>query len=177
MRRRRAEAAAGGRNGRHIAIDGKTVRGAVQPAAPARTCSPPTTSPPAPCSARTTSTENERDHLLVPLLNAILEGHDSAPADDSSDGDGDNDRHSDEKGGEEEGREGQELIIVTADVMIPRPGTWKRERRRNGRMLILKDNEPGLYAAADAHIWEDVPPARHQRSEPRPEISPHHLRH
>ena len=45
-------------------------------------------------------------------------------------------------------------------------------------MLILKDNQPGLYAAADAHIWEDEPVLHAtSRSQPRPARSPHHPRH
>src|SRR5208283_5263473 len=74
---------------------------------------------------------------------------------------GDNDRHSDgdEEGeGEGEGREGQELIIVTADAMHTQTGHVEAMNAAGiGWMLILKDNQPGLYAAADAHIWEDEP--------------------
>ena len=55
-------------------------------------------------------------------------------------------------------REGQELIIVTADAMHTQTGHVEAMNAAGiGWMLILKDNQPGLYAAADAHIWEDEP--------------------
>lgn len=157
----RAEAAAGRLNWRHIAIDGKTVRGAVQPGGtrPHLLAAYDVTAG-AVLGQDDVNAKTNEITCFVPLLNAILAGRDGAPADDSSDGD--NDRHSDGDdgggGGEEEGREGQELIIVTADAMHTQTGHVEAMNAASiGWMLILKDNQPGLYAAADAHIWEDEP--------------------
>ena len=155
----RAEAAAGRLNWRHIAIDGKTVRGAVQPGSTRQhLLAAYDVTAGAVLGHDDVYAKTNEITCFVPLLNAILAGHDGAPANDSSDGDGDNDRHSDKKGGEEEGREGQELIIVTADAMHTQTGHVEAMNAAGiGWMLILKDNQPGLYAAADAHIWEDEP--------------------
>ena len=81
----RAEAAAGRLNWRHIAIDGKTVRGAVQPGGtrPHLLAAYDVTA----CAALGQDEVNVKTNEItcfVPRLNAILAGHDGAPADDSN---------------------------------------------------------------------------------------------
>ena len=122
----RAEAAAGRLNWRHIAIDGKTVRGAVQPGGtrPHLLAAYDVTAG-AVLGQERRQRENQRDHLLRPPPERHPRRPRRYPANDSSDGD--NHRHSDGGGGgggeeEEEGREGQELIIVTADAMHTQTG-------------------------------------------------------
>ena len=129
-------------------------------AAPARTCSPPSdVHRRAVLGQDDVNAKTNEITCFVPLLNAILAGHDGARADDSSDGDGDNDRHSDEKGGEEEGREGQELIIVTADAMHNQTGHVEAMNAAGiGWMLIAQETTShGLYAAADATSGKTSP--------------------
>jgi predicted transposase YbfD/YdcC len=144
----RAEAAAGRLNWPHIAIDGKTVRGAARPDG-----TRPHLLSAYDVTAGTVLGQDEADGktseitCFAPLLNAILTRPRSD--DDSHDDDDDHDDSSEEE---------EELVVVTADALrtqarhveaMNAPGiSW---------MLILKDNQPGLYAAADAHPWEDEP--------------------
>ncbi len=61
----------------------------------------------------------------------------------------------DEGGG---GGGGGELVIVTADAMHTQEEHVKAMNALGvAWMLILKDNQPDLYAAADAHPWENEP--------------------
>jgi len=149
----RAEAAAGRLNWRHIAVDGKTVRGAVQPDG---------TRPHLLAGYDvTTGTVLGQDSVhaktneitcFVPLLHAILNGR-GTPA--SNDSNGTSDGTSTSEGeGEGEG----ELVILTADAMHTQAGHVTAMNALNiGWILTLKDNQPGLYAAADAHPWHDEP--------------------
>src|SRR5271166_109236 len=86
---------------------------------------------------------------FVPLLHAILDSP-RASSDSSPDGDRD--------GNGEEGEEGEELVIVTADALHTQAGHVEAMNKlRVGWILDLKDNQPGLYALADAHPWGDEP--------------------
>ena len=59
---------------------------------------------------------------------------------------------------EEEEEEEEELVIVTADAMHTQEEHVKAMNALGvAWMLILKDNQPDLYAAADAHPWENEP--------------------
>ena len=163
----RGEAAAGRLNWRHIAIDGKTLRGAARP-------------------------DGTRPHLLsaydvtegtvlgqedvdgktneitcfVPLLGAILTHPRHQDSDGSSTGgEGEEEEEGGEgegEGGEEEEEEGGggggELIVMTADAMHTQTGHVKAMNALGiGWILTLKDNQPGMYAAASAHPWEHEP--------------------
>ena len=162
----RQEAAAGRLKWRHIAIDGKTVRGAVQPGG---------TQPHLLAACDVTAgtvlgkmdvdTKTNEITCFVPLLQAILDGRgDDGGSDDASrdsdDADGSDDGGEDggDCGGGGEGEEGGELIIVTADAMHTQAGHVKAMNEHQiGWILTLKDNQPGLYALADAHPWQDEP--------------------
>jgi predicted transposase YbfD/YdcC len=156
----RAEAAAGRLNWRHIAVDGKTVRGAARPDG-----TRPHLLSAYDVTAGTVLGQDEVDGktneitCFVPLLNAILthprhndrsDGHDAS----HDDGDGGGGGSSSEGEGEGEG----ELIVVTADAMHTQAGHVEAMNALGiGWILILKDNQPGMYAAASAHPWEDEP--------------------
>lgn len=59
---------------------------------------------------------------------------------------------------DEGGGGGGELVIVTADAMHTQEEHVKAMNALGvAWMLILKDNQPDLYAAADAHPWENEP--------------------
>ncbi len=59
---------------------------------------------------------------------------------------------------EEEESGDQELVIVTADAMHTQAGHVEAMNALGvAWILTLKDNQPGLYAAADAWNWEDEP--------------------
>ena len=157
----RAEAAAGRLNWRHIAVDGKTVRGAVQHDG---------TRPHLLAGYDvTTGTVLGQDSVhaktneitcFVPLLHAILNGR-STPA-----SNGPQQRHQRRQQHQREEKEKEsELVILTADAMHTQAGHVTAMNALSiGWILTLKDNQPGLYAAADAHPWHDepccTPPAR-----------------
>jgi predicted transposase YbfD/YdcC len=147
----RAEASAGRLNWRHIAIDGKTVRGAVRPdgTQPHLLAAYDVTAGTVLGQADVEAKTNEIT-CFVPLLHAIL---DSPRASSDSSSDGDRDADSD---GEEE--EEEELVIVTAGALHTQAGHVEAMNKlRAGWILDLKDNQPGLYALADAHPWGDEP--------------------
>jgi predicted transposase YbfD/YdcC len=163
----RAEAAAGRLNWRHIAIDGKTVRGAVRPDG-----TRPHLLAAWDVSAGTVLGQDEVDGktneitCFVPLLNAILthpRHNDRSDSDDGNDasGHGDSDSSGESAGsseGEGEGEGEGELVVVTADALHTQAGHVEAMNALGiGWILILKDNQPGLYAAASAHPWEDEP--------------------
>ena len=155
----RAEAAAGRLNWRHIAIDGKTVRGAVRPdgTQPHLLAAYDVTAGTVLGQASVGAKTNEIT-CFVPLLHAILDSPRASSPGHDGDGDGD-DAGAGEEGeeGEEEG-EGEELVIVTADALHTQAGHVEAMNKlRIGWILDLKDNQPGLYALADAHPWHDEP--------------------
>jgi predicted transposase YbfD/YdcC len=140
----RAEAAAGRLSWRHIAIDGKTLRGAVRPdgTRPHLLSAFDVTAGTVLGQADVDGKTNEIT-CFVPLLNAILASprhHDPSDSSSSS-GSGDG-----------------ELIIMTADALHTQAGHVEAMNTHGiGWILTLKDNQPGLYAAADAHRWETEP--------------------
>ena len=149
----RAEAAAGRLDWRHIAIDGKTVRGAVRPdgTQPHLLAAYDVTAGTVLGQADVEAKTNEIT-CFVPLLHAILDspraGSDGRPDHHDDDGDG---------AGEGEG-EGEELVIVTADALHTQAGHVEAMNELGvGWILDLKDNQPGLYALADAHPWDREP--------------------
>ncbi len=157
----RAEAAAGRLNWRHIAIDGKTVRGAVRPdgTQPHLLAACDVTAGTVLGQADVEAKTNEIT-CFVPLLHAILS---SPRASSSAAGDGDRDRDGD-AGNDGDGKEAaaaeeeEELVIVTADALHTQAGHVEAMNKlRIGWILDLKDNQPGLYALADAHPWHDEP--------------------
>src|SRR5271165_6762868 len=124
----RAETAAGRLRWRwrHIAVDGKTVRGARDGG-------------------------QDAPHLLsaYDVTAGTVLGQDSVGA-----GDGGPGPARSEGEGEGEG----ELVIVSADAMHTQTGHVEAMNALSvAWMLILKDNQPGAYAAADAHPWEHEP--------------------
>ena len=146
----RAEAAAGRLNWRHIAIDGKTVRGAVRPdgTQPHLLAAYDVTAGTVLGQADVEAKTNEIT-CFVPLLHAILDSP-RASSDGSPDHDGDG-------AGPGSGDE-EELVIVTADALHTQAGHVEAMNKlRVGWILDLKDNQPGLYALADAHPWDDEP--------------------
>ena len=154
----RAEAAAGRLNWRHIAVDGKTVRGAIQPdgTQPHLLAAYDVTAGTVLGQSSVGAKTNEIT-CFVPLLHAILDSP-RASNDGSRDHDGDGDGdHGDAAGaGEEEGEE--ELVIVTADALHTQAGHVEAMNKlRVSWILDLKDNQPGLYVLADAHPWNDEP--------------------
>ena len=149
----RAEASAGRLDWRHIAIDGKTVRGAVRPdgTQPHLLAAYEVTAGTVLGQADVEAKTNEIT-CFVPLLHAIL---DSPRASSDSSPDGDRDADGDGNGEEEEE---EELVIVTADALHTQAGHVEAMNKlRVGWILDLKDNQPGLYALADAHPWGDEP--------------------
>ncbi|MGH3182588.1 MAG: transposase family protein, partial [Streptosporangiaceae bacterium] len=160
----RAEAAAGRLRWRwrHIAIDGKTLRGARdgENAAP-HLLSAYDVNAGAVLGQDSVGAKTNEITCFVPLLHAILDGrgrrgHDQAGTGSHDDGAGSPGpaRREGEREGEGEG----ELVIVTADAMHTQTGHVEAMNAAGvAWMLILKDNQPGAYAAADAHPWEDGP--------------------
>ncbi len=167
----RAEAIAGRLNWRHIAIDGKTVRGARQPdgARPHLLAAYDVTEGTV-LGQDSVGVKANEITCFVPLLKAILDSprssrnnNDDGRSDSSGDGDDDDDgSHPEDNSttataaGEGEG-EGP-LVILTADAMHTQAG-HVREMNILGIkwLLTLKDNQPGMYALADAHPWDDEP--------------------
>jgi predicted transposase YbfD/YdcC/uncharacterized membrane protein YgcG len=153
----RAEAAAGRLNWRHIAIDGKTVRGAARPdgTRPHLLSAYDVTAGTVLGQDEVHSKTNEIT-CFVPLLSAILthpRHNDSGDSSDSSSGDS-----SEREGGGGGGGGGGELVVVTADALHTQAGHVEAMNTLGiSWILILKDNQPGLYAAASAHPWEDEP--------------------
>jgi len=166
----RAEAAAGRLNWRHIAIDGKTVRGAVRPdgTRPHLLAAFDVTAGTVLGQADVEAKTNEIT-CFVPLLQAILDGRGRRArgrGDDEasgSDGDGAEEGYAaggagGRGGGGGGGEEEEELVIVTADALHTQAGHVEAMNElRIGWILDLKDNQPGLYALADAHPWHDEP--------------------
>jgi predicted transposase YbfD/YdcC len=176
----RAEAAAGRLDWRHIAVDGKTVRGARDGDGKA-----PHLLSAYEVRGGIVLGQDEVDGktneitCFVPLLQAILDGrarrghHDGSAADDGGNDDetsarrDGHDRTSPHpaprqpQGPGEPGRKGEEeeeLVVVTADAMHTQENHVKAMNAlRIGWILTLKDNQPGLYAAADAHPWQNEP--------------------
>ena len=147
----RAEAAAGRLNWRHIAIDGKTVRGARDGGgkAPHLLAAYDVTEGTILGQDSVAAKTNEIS-CFVPLLESILT-HPRSNGDCSPDG------NSPDGSGAEEG-EGEELVIVTADAMHTQAGHVEAMNDLGvAWMLILKDNQPGMYDAASAWNWEDEP--------------------
>jgi len=148
----RAEAAAGRLNWRHIAIDGKTVRGAVRPdgTQPHLLAAFDVTAGTVLGQADVQAKTNEIT-CFVPLLHAILtspRASSTAASDGSHDGDGDGDGAGDE----------EELVIVSADALHTQAGHVEAMNKLGVSWILdLKDNQPGLYALADAHPWRDEP--------------------
>src|SRR5216683_1980554 len=94
---------------------------------------------------------------FVPLLHAIL-SNPRASNDGSPDHDHDHDHDGDGDEAGEGAGEGEELVIVTADALHTQAGHVEAMNKlRIGWILDLKDNQPGLYALADAHPWHDEP--------------------
>ncbi len=156
----RQEAAAGRLNWRHIAVDGKTVRGAVRPdgTQPHLLAAYDVTAGTVLGQADVEAKTNEIT-CFVPLLHAIL-SNPRASNDGSPDHDHDHDHDGDGDGDEagEGAGEGEELVIVTADALHTQAGHVEAMNKlRIGWILDLKDNQPGLYALADAHPWHDEP--------------------
>ena len=162
----RAEAAAGRLNWRHIAVDGKTVRGARDGdgKAPHLLAAYDVTAGTVLGQDSVDAKTNEIT-CFVPLLQAILDGR-ARPGHDASGGSdpGDSDQNDPGTGSSQQSKEKEkekekrELVIVTADAMHTQEAhVTAMNALRIGWMLILKDNQPGLYAAADAHPWENEP--------------------
>jgi len=174
----RAEAAAGRLRWRwrHIAVDGKTVRGAKDDGGKApHLLSAYDVTAGAVLGQDGVDGKTNEISCFVPLLEAILasprarRGHgppaagpgtDDGGDDVSSGGDPVQARSSEAAaggggGGEEEE---EELVIVTADAMHTQTGHVEAMNALGvAWMLILKDNQPGAYAAADAGPWENEP--------------------
>ena len=151
----RAEAAAGRLNWRHIAIDGKTVRGAVRPdgTQPHLLAAYDVTAGTVLGQASVGAKTNEIT-CFVPLLHAILD----SPRASSPGHDGDGDGDGDDAGAGAGAGAGAELVIVTADALHTQAGHVEAMNKlRIGWILDLKDNQPGLYALADAHPWHEEP--------------------
>ena len=154
----RAEAAAGRLDWRHIAVDGKTMRGAARPDG-----TRPHLLSAYDVSAGTVLGQAEVDGktneitCFVRLLQAILDGRGAVRG---SDGSGHGSAQAAAAAAEEEEEESgdQELVIVTADAMHTQAGHVEAMNALGVAWnLTLKDNQPGLYAAADAWNWEDEP--------------------
>ncbi len=156
----RQEASAGRLNWRHIAIDGKTVRGAVRPdgTQPHLLAAYDVTAGTVLGQASVGAKTNEIT-CFVPLLHAILDSPRASSPDHDHDGDGDGDGDDAGAGaGAGAGEEGEELVIVTADALHTQAGHVEAMNKlRVGWILDLKGNQPGLYALADAHPWGDEP--------------------
>jgi predicted transposase YbfD/YdcC len=165
----RQEAAAGRLNWRHIAIDGKSVRGAVRPdgTRPHLLAAYDVTAGTVLGQADVEAKTNEIT-CFVPLLKAILTSpRASSTADGGNDAgnpasDSEGDSASDSEGygdGEEQEEEGEEeLVVVTADAMHTQAGHVEAMNELGvGWILDLKGNQPGLYALADAHPWDGEP--------------------
>jgi predicted transposase YbfD/YdcC len=177
----RAEAAAGRLRWRwrHIAIDGKTVRGARDGDRPApHLLSAYDVTQGTVLAQDAVDGKTNEISCFVPLLQAILDGrarrgHDQPAAGGSDDdscstadpgsrppADSDGEGHGDGEDGDGDG-DGEELVIVTADAMHTQTGHVEAMNADGvAWMLTLKDNQPGAYAAADAHPWEHEPVLR-----------------
>jgi predicted transposase YbfD/YdcC len=178
----RAEAAAGRLRWRwrHIAVDGKTVRGAKDDGgkAPHLLAAYDVTAGAVLGQDAVDGKTNEIS-CFVPLLHAILAsprarrgpgqpaagpGTDDDGRDTSGGGPGQAPGSEAAAaaggggggGGEEE--EEEELVIVTADAMHTQSGHVEAMNALGvAWMVILKDNQPRMYAAADAHPWDNEP--------------------
>ena len=159
----RQEASAGRLNWRHIAVDGKTVRGARDAGGKA-----PHLLSAYDVTAGTLFGQDEVDGktneitCFVPLLQAILDGRARRGHDGGDGSSGAASPGSTQQQGEGEGEgqgEGQgELVVLTADAMHTQEEHVKAMNTLGlGWMLILKDNKPSLYAAADSHHRQDEP--------------------
>lgn len=158
----RAETAAGRLRWRwrHIAVDGKTVRGARDGGEDApHLLSAYDVTAGTVLGQDSVGAKTNEISCFVPLLRAILDGRARHGYDDISGDGGD--------GGPGPARsEGEgELVIVSADAMHTQTGHVEAMNALSvAWMLILKDNQPGAYAAADAHPW-DAEPVLHGTSE------------
>jgi predicted transposase YbfD/YdcC len=163
----RAEAAAGRLRWRwrHIAIDGKTVRGARDGDRPApHLLSAYDVTQGTVLAQDAVDGKTNEISCFVPLLQAILDGRARRSHDQSAAGGSDDDSRTADPGspppadGDGEDGDGEKLVIVTADAMHTQTGHVEAMNAlRAAWMLILKDNQPGAYTAADAHPWEHEP--------------------
>jgi predicted transposase YbfD/YdcC len=159
----RAEAAAGRLTWRHIAIDGKTVRGARDGGQDApHLLSAYDVTAGTVLGQDSVGEKTNEITCFVPLLQAILDGrarrsHDE-PGTGNSDDAGSSPGNGDGSPGQPPASREGELIIVTADALHTQTGHVEAMNALGvAWMLILKDNQPGMYAAADAHPWEHEP--------------------
>ena len=120
MRLAAGRAAAGRLNWRHIAIDGKTVRGAVRPdgTQPHLLAAYDVTAGTVLGQASVGAKTNEIT-CFVPLLHAMLDSPRACSPGQDGDGDGDGDGAGAGAGA------GEELVIVRPMPCIRRPGTWR----------------------------------------------------
>ena len=158
----RAEAAAGRLNWRHIAVDGKTVRGAKDGDGKApHLLAAYDVNAGAVLGQDGVDGKTNEITCFVPLLQAILDGRARRRHDASGDAGRDDDDGSGaaaDGSQQGEGERERELVIVTADAMHTQEQHVKAMNSLGvAWMLILKDNQPGLYAAADAHPWDNEP--------------------
>jgi len=172
----RAEAAAGRLNWRHIAVDGKTVRGATDSGGKApHLLAAYDVNAGAVLGQDGVDAKTGEITCFVPLLQAILDGrarrgHDEDSHDIGSSGSAGNDdddnspnpgtpqQQSRQQPEDDEEERKAELVIVTADAMHTQEEHVKAMNALGvAWMLTLKDNQPGLYAAADSHPWEHEP--------------------
>ena len=160
----RAEAAAGRLNWRHIAVDGKTMRGARDGDGKApHLLAAYDVNAGAVLGQDSVDGKTNEITCFVPLLQAILDGRarrgHGEPGQDSHDTGGSASAgNDDDDSSASPGTPQQQLVIVTADAMHTQEEHVKAMNALGvAWMLILKDNQPGLYAAADAHPWENEP--------------------
>jgi predicted transposase YbfD/YdcC len=158
----RAEAAAGRLRWRwrHIAVDGKTVRGAKDDGgkAPHLLAAYDVTAGAVLGQDAVDGKTNEIS-CFVPLLQAILASPRASHRHGQPAAGGSDDDSPGQAPGSGQGQgEGEELVIVTADAMHTQTGHVEAMNALGAAwMLILKDNQPGAYAAADAHPWHGEP--------------------
>jgi hypothetical protein len=173
----RAEAAAGRLNWRHIAVDGKTMRGARDRDGQApHLLAAYDVNAGAVLGQDSVDGKTNEITCFVPLLQAILDGRarrgHGEPGDGSHGTGGSGSAGNDEDTSANPGTQQQsrqqpeddreertgELVVVTADAMHTQEAHVKAMNSLGlSWMLILKDNQPGLYAAADAHPWDNEP--------------------
>ncbi len=166
----RAEAAAGRLRWRHIAIDGKTVRGARDGDHPApHLLSGYDITAGTVLGQDSVGEKTNEITCFVPLLQAILDGDarrgrgtgeegDHRDSGTSGPGAAGGRRQTTAGEGEREGEGEGELVIVTADAMHTQQAHVTAMNALGvAWMLILKDNQARMYAAADAHPWEYEP--------------------
>ena len=157
----RAEAAAGRLTWRwrHIAVDGKTVRGARDGQDAPHLLSAYDVTAGTVLGQDSVGVKTNEISCFVPLLQAILDGRTRRGHDDGCDDDSSSSSTGARPGPARSEGEGEgELVIVSADAMHTQTGHVEAMNALSvAWMLILKDNQPGAYAAADAHPWQAEP--------------------